>query len=44
MVCLASTGILCLASTGILCTDAVTKELDAAWTDMIVKDKNKMPG
>ena len=27
-----------------ICSDEVTKESDAAWTDIIVKGKNKMPG
>jgi len=27
-----------------MCSDEVTKESDAAWTDIIVKGKNKMPG
>jgi len=27
-----------------MCSDEVTKESDAAWTDMMVKGKNKMPG
>ena len=27
-----------------ICSDEVTKESDAAWTDIIVKGRNKMPG
>jgi mono/diheme cytochrome c family protein len=27
-----------------ICSDEVTKQSDAAWTDIIVKGQNKMPG